>query len=181
MKRSQPFWVWSVAESQPNTLCSSRDRSAAAAITVHPLGFPCGSADEESACNVGDMGLIPGLERTPGEGKGYPLHYSGLENSMDWVVHGVTQSRTRLSDFHFHLPRYTGGKKEQACHSSGIFSCLWVSGSNNFKAKRRGPLPFLLGPSFRLNPPYLLSEAWNVFIMQTTVKPKLNKKRKKRL
>ena len=94
MKRSQPFRVWSVAESQPNTLCSSRDRSAAAAITVHPLGFPCGSADEESACNVGDMGLIPGLERTPGEGKGYPLHYSGLENSMDRIVHAVAKSWT---------------------------------------------------------------------------------------
>ena len=44
---------------------------------------------------------IPGLGRSPGEGKGYPLHYSGLENSMDRVVHGVAKSRTRLSDFHF--------------------------------------------------------------------------------
>ena len=55
---------------------------------------------KESACNVGDLGLIPGLG-TPGEGKGYPLQYSGLENSMDCIVHGVTKSRTRLSDFHF--------------------------------------------------------------------------------
>ena len=45
------------------------------------LGFPCGSAGKESACNVGDLGLIPGLGRSPGEGKGYPLQYSGLENS----------------------------------------------------------------------------------------------------
>ena len=45
--------------------------------------FPCGLAGKESACNVGDLSLIPGLERSPGEGKGYPLHYSGLENSMD--------------------------------------------------------------------------------------------------
>ena len=45
--------------------------------------FPCGSAGKESACNVGDLGLIPGLGRSPGEGKGYPLQYSGLENSMD--------------------------------------------------------------------------------------------------
>ena len=47
------------------------------------LGFPCGSAGQESACNVGDLGLIPGLGRSPGEGKGYPLQYSSLENSMD--------------------------------------------------------------------------------------------------
>ena len=48
------------------------------------LGFPCGSAGKESACNVGDLGSIPGLGRSPGEGKGYPLQYSGLENSMDY-------------------------------------------------------------------------------------------------
>ena len=69
------------------------------------LGFPGGSAGTESACNVGDLGLIPGLGRSPGEGKGYPPQYSGLENSMDYVVHGVTKSRTRLSDFHFHTSR----------------------------------------------------------------------------
>ena len=46
-------------------------------------GFPCGSAGKESACNAGDLGSIPGLERSPGERKGYPLQYSGLENSMD--------------------------------------------------------------------------------------------------
>ena len=63
------------------------------------LGFPCGAAGKESACNVGDLGLIPGLGRSPGERKGYPLQYSGLENSMDYTVHGVTKSQTRLSDF----------------------------------------------------------------------------------
>ena len=47
------------------------------------MGFPGGSAGKESACNAGDLGSIPGLERFPGEGKGYPLQYSGLENSMD--------------------------------------------------------------------------------------------------
>ena len=46
------------------------------------LGFPGGSGGKESACNVGDLGLIPGLGRSPGEGNGYPLQYSGLENSM---------------------------------------------------------------------------------------------------
>ena len=48
------------------------------------LGFPCGSAGKESACDVGDLSSIPGLGRSPGEGKGYPLQYSGLENSMDY-------------------------------------------------------------------------------------------------
>ena len=61
------------------------------------LYVPCGSAGKES-CNVGDLGLIPGLGRSPGEGKGYPLQYSGLEKSMDYTV---TKSRTRLDDFHF--------------------------------------------------------------------------------
>ena len=56
------------------------------------MGFPCGSAGKECACNAGDLGLIPGLGRSPGEGKGYPLQYSGLENSMDYTVLGVTES-----------------------------------------------------------------------------------------
>ena len=67
------------------------------------LDFPGGSAGKESACNAGDLGSIPGLGRSPGEGKGYPLQYSGLENSMDYIVHGVAKSRTGLSDFHFSL------------------------------------------------------------------------------
>ena len=74
------------------------------------LGFPGGSAGTESACNAGDLGLIPGLERSPGEGGSYPLHYSGLENSMDrgawWaVVRGVTKSQTGLGYFHFVLKK----------------------------------------------------------------------------
>jgi len=59
------------------------------------LGFPCGSAGKESACNARDLGLIPGLGRSPGEGKGYPLQYSGLENSMDCIIHKVTKSQKR--------------------------------------------------------------------------------------
>ena len=55
---------------------------------------------KKSPCNVGDLGSIPGLGRSPGEGKGYPLQYSGLENSMDCIVHRVTKSQIRLSDFH---------------------------------------------------------------------------------
>ena len=65
------------------------------------MGFPPGSAGTESACNAGDLGSIPGLGRPPGEGKGYPLQYSGLENSMDCIIHGVVKSRTRLREFHF--------------------------------------------------------------------------------
>ena len=67
------------------------------------LGFPCGSAGKESAFNAGDLGLTLGLGRSFGEGKGYPLQYSGLETFMDCTVHGVTKSQTWLSDFHFHF------------------------------------------------------------------------------
>ena len=75
----------------------SRQRS------IHLLsGFPGGSANEESACSVEELGLIPGLGRSLGEGIGYPLQYSGLENFMDCIVHGVTKSWTGLSDFHFY-------------------------------------------------------------------------------
>ena len=56
------------------------------------VSFPGGSADKESACNVGDLGLIPELGRSPGGGKGSPLQYSGLENSMDYTVHGILQA-----------------------------------------------------------------------------------------
>ena len=62
--------------------------------------FPGGSAGKESTCSAGYLGSIPGLGRSPGEESGYPLQYSGLENSMGWIVHGVTKSWTQLSDFH---------------------------------------------------------------------------------
>ena len=65
------------------------------------MGFPHSSVSKESTCNTGDPGLTPGLRRSPGEGIGYPLQYSGVENSMDCIVHGVAKSQTRLSDFHF--------------------------------------------------------------------------------
>ena len=64
------------------------------------LGFPGGLAGKESTCSVGDLGSIPRLGRPPGKGKGYPLQYSGLENSMDCIVHEVESDMT---DFHFHL------------------------------------------------------------------------------
>ena len=67
------------------------------------MGFPGGSESKESACNAGDLGLISGLGRSPGEGNGYTLQYSCLENSMDkgawWaIVYGVAKSRIQLSD-----------------------------------------------------------------------------------
>jgi len=61
-------------------------------LLVSWKGFPGGSAGKESAWNVGDLGLIPGLGRSPGEGKGYPLQYSGLENSMECIIHRVAKS-----------------------------------------------------------------------------------------
>ena len=66
------------------------------------LGLPCSSAGKESAHNVGDLGSIPVLGRFPGGGKGYPLQYSGLDNSMYCIVHGIAKSCTQLSDFHLH-------------------------------------------------------------------------------
>ena len=61
------------------------------------------SAGKESTCNAGDLGSIPGLGRSPGEGNGYLLQYSGLENSMDSIVHGVTKSWTQLSVLPIHV------------------------------------------------------------------------------
>ena len=74
------------------------------------MGFLGGSDGKESICNVGDLGSIPGLGRSPREGKGYPLQYSGLENSTDFIVHGVPKSRTQLSMFHFHFTTEQLGK-----------------------------------------------------------------------
>ena len=88
--------------------------------------YTVGSDRKESACSAGDLGLIPGLGRSPGEGKGYPLQYSSLENSMDCLVHGVTKSWTRLSNFHFLLDgeRHTavGGRNSDAA-VGGVFAC----------------------------------------------------------
>ena len=86
----------SQVNSSVRKICWRRDRLPTPVF----LGFPCGSAGKESACSLGDLGLIPELERFPGEGKGYPLQNSGLENSLDCIVHGVTKSWTQLSDFH---------------------------------------------------------------------------------
>ena len=76
-------------------------------------GFPGGSAGKESARNVGDLGSILGLGRSPGEGKGYPLQYCGLEISTDCTVHGVTKSWTWLNDFQF----TSGPTKRESNHA----------------------------------------------------------------
>ena len=67
-------------------------------ITTHSsvLGLPCGSAGKESTCNEGDLSLIPGLERSPGERKGYLLQYSGLDNSLDYSPWGCKESDTTV-------------------------------------------------------------------------------------
>ena len=88
--------------------------------------FPGGSEVKVSACNVGDLGSIPGLGRSPGEGNGNPLQYSCLENPMDrgawWaIVHGVAKSWTRLSDFTFTLTIQSFVGKEMSL----LFNTLW--------------------------------------------------------
>ena len=64
-------------------------------------GFPVGLDGEESVCSAGDPRSIPRLGRSAGEGTGYPLQYFGPENSVNCIVHGVAESQTQLSDFHF--------------------------------------------------------------------------------
>ena len=75
-------------------------------------GLPDSSVGKESSCNAGDPGLIPGSGRSAGEGNGYPLQYPGLENSMNYTVHGVAKSQTQLSDFRFQV---VAEQSEQKC------------------------------------------------------------------
>ena len=84
------------------TRASNSDLFILSSSLLH-WGFPDSSTGKESACNAEDLGLIPGLGRSPEEGKGHPLQYSGLEDSTDCTVHGVTKSWTGLSAFHFAL------------------------------------------------------------------------------
>ena len=86
--------------------------------------FPGGSAGKEGACNAEDLGSIPGLGRSPGEGKGYSLQHSGLENSMDCTVHRVAKSQTQLSDFHSRLYLNVSGRqkrKDRNCFGELMF------------------------------------------------------------
>ena len=90
-----PAWL---PGAQALWLCMAQETAALCQafkfLLLTHAGFSCASAGEESACSVGDLGSIPGLGRSPGEGKGYPLQYSGLENPMDCMVHGVAKSWT---------------------------------------------------------------------------------------
>ena len=104
------------------------------------MGFPGGSAGEESACNAGDLGLIPGLGRSPGEGKGYPLQHSGLENSMGCIVHGVTKSRTRLSGFRFLLFISSVTLTDSLNLTMPQFSCLKIGHNDNAYLRVEGYL-----------------------------------------
>ena len=99
----------------------------------------CGSAGKESTCNAGDLVSIPGLGRSPGERKSYPLYYSGLENSMDCIVPGVAKSRTRLSDFHFHFHFHLPGNWRSA---SIVISILPVGNWSRLRLHHffKGPL-----------------------------------------
>ena len=113
-------------------ICWRRDRLPSPVF----LGFPCGSAGKESTSNAGDLGSIPGLGRSPGERKGYPLQYSDLENSMDCIVHGVTQSRIRL-------------KRLNSSSSSSRIAGGFLSAEPQGKPKNTGvSSPFLLQQIF---------------------------------
>ena len=112
------------------------------------MGFPGGSEVKASACIVGDLGLIPGSGRSPGEGNGNPLQYSYLENPMDrgawWAtVHGVSKSRTRLSNFTFtftfisEFSKVTGYK----INTQKSFSFLYTNNENQKKLRNQSHSP----------------------------------------
>ena len=102
------------------------------------MGFPCGSAGKESTFSAGDLGSVPGLERSPGEGKGYPRQYSGLENSMDCIVHRVANSQTWLSKFHSVImaSAWDCGLTVNEIHR--LFLGLWLHWKNSPKVQWAG-------------------------------------------
>ena len=99
------------------------------------LGFPYSSAGKESACNAGDLGSIPGLGGSAGEGKDYPLQYSGLENSMGYTVYAVAKSRTQLS---------VTESQPINCFYKKVFSysCIWKSKNLLYFILQNGKLDF---------------------------------------
>ena len=103
------------------------------------MGFPGGSAGKKSVCSSGDLGSIPGLGRSPGEGNGYPLQYSGPRNPMDCIVYGVAKSWTQLSNFHFprstctyRLLHYQHLPSEQHICCGEDKGCLFITQSPQF-------------------------------------------------
>ena len=121
-----PKALYFIANSEPSQVLASSKLEPSEITTIFlaifsGLGFPI---SKESACNPGDLGSIPGLERSPGEGNIYPLQYSGLENSIDCMVHGVSESWTRLSDLHFTLQRQKSMEEEQQCTHGSLVQVL---------------------------------------------------------
>ena len=123
--------IYGVAQSQTWLKRLSNSSSSSRLYSNTRQYFPCGLASQESAWNVGDLGLIPGLGRSLGEGKGYPLQYSGLENSMSMGSQRVGQ---RQSNFHFSLQYkikkiFLIFKRKVVCFSYLIpqNECLWES------------------------------------------------------
>ena len=102
--------------------------------------FPCDSAGKVSACNAGDLGSILQLGRYPGERKGYPLQYSGLENSMEYTVHGVAKGQTWLSDFHI-TSNYGILMKIMATSFKRSHACTATLSAPSLAAGHRWPMP----------------------------------------
>ena len=99
-------WVWKTWTwwaTQHSRAQHSKMNPLSSWVTQSTMGFPGGSSGKESACNAGDLGSIPMLGRSCGEGNGYALQYSGLENSVICMVCGVAKSQNQLSDFYFHF------------------------------------------------------------------------------
>ena len=95
-------------------------------LHIYRQGFPDGSVGKESACNAGHLGLIPGVGRSPGEGKGYPLQYSGLENSMACKVCGVAKSCMWLNNFHAQCHIYIASPVISSLTKCGTFVTIYT-------------------------------------------------------
>ena len=113
----QYFGASLVAQMVKKSTCNAGDPGSIPGLgrsTGEGIGYPLQHswaslvAGKKSACHAGNLGLIPGLGRSPGKGNGYSLQYSGLQNSMNCTVHGVTKSQTQLSNFHFHFLHILG-------------------------------------------------------------------------
>ena len=113
--------------------------------------YPTTQVAKESACKLGDLGSVPGLGRSPGEGKGYPLQHTGLENSMGSIVHGGAKSQGRLSGFQFHTSYFSAEKISQvvlvepAHQCRGRKRCGWDPWVGKIRWRRKWhPAPVFL-------------------------------------
>ena len=114
---------------------------------IQNSGFPDSLAGKESTWNGGDLCSIPGLGRSPGEAKGYPLQYFGLENSTECIVHGVEKSRTQLSNFHFQFKIHTTAF--QTSHFCSLLTpqlphSFTDASMDEFLVRFLSPLPWLI-------------------------------------